>query len=144
MNTIGFQSTVVNLARAQDEGLQFWQTRWNRMHLQGDFSKWRTSFIRAARYASTSTKSCTQKFLANAAAATAAARHFWECIRSQLETVCKKIGEGRDEKIQATQQRSQKPPAAGNCCGVMCQTSLMLKKSLNFKSASELILKDEE
>ena len=39
-----------------------------RMHLQGDFSKWRTSFIRETRDASTSTKSCTQKFLANAAA----------------------------------------------------------------------------
>ena len=39
-----------------------------RMHLQGDFSKWRASFIRETRDASTSTKSCTQKFLANAAA----------------------------------------------------------------------------
>ena len=42
------------------------------------------------------------------------------------------------KKIQATQWRSKKPLAAGNCCGVLCQTSLMLKKSLNLKSTSEL------
>ena len=27
-------------------------------------------------------------------------RHFWECIRSQLERVCGNFGEGRDEKEQ--------------------------------------------
>ena len=98
----------VNLARAQDEGLQFWQ-RWSNAIAENSslqpeciykvlFSKRRTSFVREHRDASTSTKSCTQKFLANAAAATAAARHFWECIRSQRETVCRHFGEGRDEK----------------------------------------------
>ena len=61
------------------------------MLLQGDFSKWRTSFIRETRDASTSTKGCTQMFLANTTTA-AAAGHFWECINSQLDTVCRSLG----------------------------------------------------
>ena len=111
-----------------------------RMHLQAYFSKWSTSFFFwETRDASISTKSCNQKSLAKAAAATAAARHIWKCISSQLETLCGNFGEGRDaERFQETQQRSQKPLAAGYCCGVMCQTSLMLKKSLNSKSTPEL------
>ena len=81
---------------------------YNQNTLQGDFSKWRTSFIRETRDASTSTKSYAQKFLANAAAATAvAARHFCGCIVVKEEM---KI-------IQATQQRSQKHLTTGNCCG---------------------------
>ena len=92
----------VNLARAHDEGLQFCPTRSNAVCRQIASTTWflkkrETNFIRETLDASTTTEDCTQKLLPNAAAATAAARHCWECIPSQLEAVCGNLGEGRDE-----------------------------------------------
>ena len=96
----------VNLARVQDEGLQICQTRWNAIVLSSSvpleciYKVISRNGELETRDASTSTKGCTQQFLANAATAiaAAAARRFWECISSQLQTVCGNFGEGRYEK----------------------------------------------
>ena len=70
-----------------DSGRQVWcrnciQFCASRLHLQGDFSKRRTNFTLETLDATTRTEDCTQKFLANAAAA----RHFLKCIFSHPET----------------------------------------------------------
>ena len=129
----------VNLARAQDEGLQFWQTRSDAIvvycsvppeciHKVISRNGVRVLFERLA------TRRPPPKVVLKS----------WQTQKQQQDTsgsasARRNFGEGRDTNIfQENQQRRQKPLATGNCCGVMCQTSLMLKKSLNLKSTSEL------
>ena len=79
----------INLARAQDKWLRFWQTRSHncmqlcagRLHLQSDIWKEGKNLIWKTLDASSRTEDSTQECLAiAAAAASAAARHIWECV----------------------------------------------------------------
>ena len=76
----------VNLTRAQDKGLRCRtciQFCAGRLHLQSDFSKRGTNFIRETLYASSRAEDCTEECLAIAAAA---ARHLWEWVFSHRAT----------------------------------------------------------
>ena len=132
----------VNLARAQDKGFQFWQTRSNAIvehssvpsdciykviSLNGE-----RVFIRETRDASNSTKSCTRKFLENAAAATAAASvRGWE--ESSKMLVKEELKENPGISTEDSETSRNRKLLRSDVSNIN-----LLKKSMNVKSTSEL------
>ena len=87
--------------------IQFCTTR---MHLHGDFSNYEF-YSRHSRRLDFHQKLYSKVLGKRSSSNSSRARHFWECISSQLETVCGHFGEGRDEKYSRQLNRGVRNPS---------------------------------